>query len=74
MKGILNYLKAAWMLIIVSLPALASAHPGHGDHTHNGWSVIHYFTQPQHALVSVAIVISLVLAFVFRPKSKATKA
>ena len=27
MKGILNYLKAAWMLIIVSLPALASAHP-----------------------------------------------
>jgi hypothetical protein len=41
MKGILNYLKAAWMLIIVSLPALANAHPGHGDHSHSGWSVIH---------------------------------
>lgn len=74
MKGIFNFLKAALMLIIVSLPSLASAHPGHGDHSHDGWSVIHYFTQPEHAVLSIAIVISLVLAFVFRPKSKTTKA
>lgn len=74
MKGIFNFVKAALILIIVSLPGLTHAHPGHGDHTHDGWSVIHYFTQAEHALVSVAIVISLILAFVFRFYTKKAKA
>ena len=74
MKGIFTGLKAAWILIIVSLPALTYAHPGHGDHTHDGWSVIHYFTQADHAWLSIAIVASLVIAFVYHRRAKNQKA
>lgn len=72
MKGILNLGRTVLMLIIVSLPELMMAHPGHGDHTHDGWSIIHYFTQPDHAIVSIAIVVSLawVAYYSFRSRSK----
>ena len=70
MKGILNYLKAARMLIIVSLPALANAHPSHGDHSHsNGWVSSTILPNRNTFFVSVAIVISL-YAFVFRRNQK----
>ncbi|HRF91196.1 MAG TPA: hypothetical protein PLF65_10395 [Desulfobacter postgatei] len=62
------------VLIIVSLPELMLAHPGHGDHSHDGWSIIHYFTQPEHALVSIAIVLSLAVVVIVMKKSKARRA
>ncbi len=74
MKGILTLGKAVLMLIIVSLPEMMLAHPGHGDHSHDGWSIIHYFTQPEHALVSIAIVLSLAVVVIVRKKSKARRA
>ena len=55
MKGILTLGKAILMLIIVALPGIMMAHSGHGDHSHDGWSIIHYFTQPEHALVSMRV-------------------
>ena len=74
MKGILTLCKAVLMLIIVSHPEMMLAHPGHGDHSHDGWSIIHYFTQPEHALVSIAIVLSLAVVVIVRKKSKARRA
>ena len=74
MKGILTLGNAVLMLIIVSLPEMMLAHPGHGDHSHDGWSIIHYFTQPEHALVSIAIVLSLAVVVIVRKKSKARRA
>ena len=74
MKGILTLGKAVLMLIIVSLPEMMLAHPGHGDHSHDGWSIIHYFTQPEHALVSIAIVLSLAVVVIVKKKSKTRKA
>lgn len=74
MKGIITLGKAVLMLIIVSLPEMMLAHPGHGDHSHDGWSIIHYFTQPEHALVSIAIVLSLAVVVIVRKKSKARRA
>lgn len=74
MKGILTLGKAVLMLIIVSMPEMMLAHPGHGDHSHDGWSIIHYFTQPEHALVSIAIVLSLAVVVIVRKKSKARRA
>lgn len=44
--------------IIASLatltPLLALAHPGHGET--DGYTIIHYFTSPQHVLVTLAAV------------------
>ena len=74
MKGILSLGKAILMLIIVALPGIMMAHPGHGDHSHDGWSIIHYFTQPEHALVSIAIVLSLAVVVIVKKKSKTRKA
>lgn len=35
-------------------PLLALAHPGHGDT--DGYTIIHYFTTPQHVLVTLAAI------------------
>jgi hypothetical protein len=37
-------------------PFSLMAHPGHGGHDHDGgYTIIHYFTQPVHAIVSLTI-------------------
>ena len=41
------------------LPFAAMAHPGHGET--DGYTIIHYFTEPQHALVTLGAVILTVL-------------
>lgn len=74
MKGILSLSKVVLVLIIVSLPELMLAHPGHGDHSHDGWSIIHYFTQPDHAIVSIAIVISLAWVTLYLLKARSKRA
>ena len=74
MKGILSLSKVVLVLIIVSLPELMLAHPGHGDHSHDGWSIIHYFTQPNHAIVSFAIVISLAWVTLYLLKARSKRA
>ena len=45
--------------VIDSLAALTPlfplAHPGHGET--EGYTIIHYFTEPQHLLVSLGVVV-----------------
>jgi hypothetical protein len=45
------------LFLALILPVLLMAHPGHGDHTHDddGYSIIHYFTQPEHALLTIGL-------------------
>lgn len=45
--------------LLAMLPLLASAHPGHDGHDHNGgYTIIHYFTTPYHlALTLMALVV-----------------
>lgn len=47
-------------------PNLAFAHPGHGDHTHDGFSIIHYFTEPEHGLVTIGILISIAVVLFYK--------
>jgi hydrogenase/urease accessory protein HupE len=43
-------------IIAMLTPLSLLAHPGHGAHDHEGgYTIIHYFTQPSHAIVSVAV-------------------
>lgn len=44
--ALINFL---WMLLPLSL----SAHPGHGDT--DGFSILHYFTEPVHAITTVSL-------------------
>ena len=56
------HMKRLFALLLSLLPMLTMAHPGHGDD--EGFTIKHYFTQPEHvlftlaALVLVAIVLS----------------
>ena len=41
------------------LPLVSLAHPGHGET--GGFTIIHYFTEPVHAVVSLAVITAVVL-------------
>lgn len=50
-------------------PLAAMAHPGHGET--DGYTIIHYFSEPQHALVTLgAIILTLVFVLAERRKKK----
>lgn len=48
-------------------PLIALAHPGHGET--GGYTIIHYFSEPQHALVTLGVVV-LTTVFVVRERRK----
>ena len=48
------------LVVSVSTPMLAMAHPGHGgDEGDHGFTIIHYFTQPAHMAITIPAVIFL---------------
>ncbi len=54
------------LLFFASLPGVAAAHPGHGNHR-DGNSFLHYATSPIHLLpLLAAAVVVACLAFCFR--------
>ncbi len=50
-------MKATLILIATSLPVWLLAHPGHGET--EGFSIIHYFTEPMHAIITVGAMVAL---------------
>jgi hypothetical protein len=49
------------LFILIVMPFITKAHPGHGDHGDSGYTIIHYFTQPMHAVITLG---SIVIVFV----------
>jgi len=39
----------------IAAPIITYAHPGHG--TSDGYTIIHYFTEPSHIIMLVAVVL-----------------
>ena len=60
-------------VFILLTPFTVNAHPGHGDHTHDGFSVIHYFTEPEHIAVVVAVLVTVVIALMVRRQNARKK-
>ena len=57
-------------LLAASLPFVAFAHPGHGGT--DGYTIIHYFSEPQHAFISLGVMaVAIVLIVRERNKRKA---
>jgi len=61
---------ALTLIAFASLPAIGSAHPGHGNHRDaNG--LLHYVTSPLHVLpVLVAAIVFAGIAFLIRKSSR----
>ncbi len=49
MKKLIAFILTAFS----SFPLIASAHPGHGDT--DGFTITHYFVEPDHAIITLAI-------------------
>jgi hypothetical protein len=51
------------------LPAITWAHPGHGET--DGYTIIHYFSEPQHAIITLGVMAAAIVYIVKeRRKSK----
>lgn len=44
---------AAGSLFILGIPSTSIAHPGHGET--DGYTIIHYFTEPVHAVIAIGV-------------------
>lgn len=69
MKKIAIQLASALAALV---PLSLMAHPGHDGHDHDGgYTIIHYFTQPTHAVVSLTVVaITVILIRNLRRKNQ----
>ena len=56
---------AAFMATL--LPLFTMAHPGHGNT--DGYTIIHYFLEPQHAIITLSI-IAVVALIILRERKK----
>lgn len=65
MKKLLN---SALVLLMMSLPLTGWAHPGHGES--DGFTLIHYFREPLHAVVSLGILATLFVYFIRWSRNK----
>lgn len=56
--------------LISFLPLLTNAHPGHGPN--GGYTITHYFTEPQHQLLGVLTIAAVyfIVRAVSRKKAK----
>ena len=61
------------VLLFIMIPVGLFAHPGHGDHMHDGFSIIHYFTEPEHGLVTIGILVSIAVAFYYKYQTNRKK-
>jgi len=62
-----KYFRFSVALSFLLVPALCFAHPGHGEH--GGFTITHYFTEPEHIALLVLIVAAIVFFFVRRKKA-----
>lgn len=50
------------------MPLVTMAHPGHGES--NGYTIIHYFTEPQHAIITYGILAATAVYIAWERRKK----
>ncbi len=55
-------MKKISFLLAASLPILTFAHPGHGGS--DGYTIIHYFNEPQHAIITLGVMAAAIVLIV----------
>jgi hypothetical protein len=62
-----SQMKKIASLSALLLPAISWAHPGHGET--EGYTIIHYFTEPQHAVITISAV-AVALIYIARERKR----
>lgn len=66
-------MKRLLALTTAALPLFAMAHPGHGEHgEHGGYTIIHYFTEPQHAVITLGVMTAAIVLILRERRKKRT--
>lgn len=60
-------MKRLFALLLSILPLITMAHPGHGDD--EGFTIKHYFTQPEHIVFTLAALALVAFVLVRRSAS-----
>jgi len=55
-------------LLMLILPLITMAHPGHGES--EGYTIIHYFTEPMHAVITLGSFVIVFAALRFMRKKQ----
>jgi len=58
-------MKKLTAFLTLLIPALTWAHPGHGDT--DGYTIIHYFSEPQHAIITLGV-LAAVTVYIMRER------
>jgi hypothetical protein len=61
------FMKRFSALLLTMLPFVTMAHPGHGDD--DGFTIKHYFIQPEHVLFTLAVLALVAFLLVRRSAS-----
>lgn len=56
---------------LLSMPLVSLAHPGHGET--GGYTIIHYFIEPMHAVVTYSILFGTLAYIIYRRTNKQPK-
>jgi hypothetical protein len=60
---------ASSILLTVVMPLISLAHPGHGET--EGYTIIHYFVEPVHAVVTFGVLIIAIAYIRYSHRKKA---
>ena len=60
-------MKKITAILAILFPVLTWAHPGHGDT--DGYTIIHYFSEPQHAIITLGVLVA-VSVYIVRERRK----
>ena len=64
-----NFISTVLMIFVAIMPELLFAHPGHGGHE-GGYTIIHYFVEPMHAVVSIGCIVATLAFIAYKRKSE----
>jgi len=56
------------LFTVLCMPLISLAHPGHGET--DGYTIIHYFIEPMHAVFTYSILLGAVAYIFYTRKSK----
>lgn len=60
-----------FILLLLAAPFITLAHPGHGDT--DGYTIIHYFVEPAHAITTFSIMAAAIIYIVYKRPVKQQK-
>ena len=67
-----KFITIVMMIFVAVMPEILFAHPGHGGHE-GGYTIIHYFVEPMHAMVSIGCIVATIAFVAYAHKKEKSR-